>query len=200
MKDFWQRYPGLTVSMHLAGTNEVMRMVAQDEAHIGLVYNPPVTPGIRSRAAVRQAMCVITPPGHPLTQLAKPPLLRQIGAYPLALMHGSYGTRQIVAFAEQMERLRLVPTLTTDSISVVKHFVLSDLGVSLLPAFAVSQEVDSGHLVATPVDHAVLHKAEAHIVTRLGRPLSVAANQLLLHLLGNMRAFRNAKPSRQANA
>ncbi|MEH3085197.1 MAG: LysR family transcriptional regulator [Xylophilus ampelinus] len=195
MQDFWQRHPGLTVTMHLAGTNEVMRMVAEDAAHIGLVYNPPVASGIRSRAAIRQPMCAITRPGHPLTQLRRQPLLRQIGAYPVALMHGSFGTRQAIELAERMERTHLAPKLTTDSISVIKHFVRSGLGVSLLPAFAVSQEIAAGELVATPIDQALLNGAEAHIVTRLGRQLSMASNQLLLQLIATMRAFQDARPA-----
>lgn len=89
-------------------------------------------------------------------------------------MHGSFGTRQIIELAERVDRLRLVPKLTTDSISTIKHFVRSDLGVSLLPAFAVSQEIEAGQLVAIPIDHAVLGGAEARIVTRLGRQLSIA--------------------------
>lgn len=197
MKEFWRRHPGLTVTMHLAGTNEVMRLVAEDAAHIGLVYNPPVASGIRSRAAIRQPMCVITRPGHPLTELKRQPLLRQISAYPVALMHGSYGTRQVIELAEQMERVRLVPKLTTDSISVIKHFVRSDLGVSLLPAFTVAQEIDDGELVAIPVDQAVLGAAEAHIVTRLGRQLSIASNQLLLQLIATMRAFKDSRQRHQ---
>ncbi len=200
MKEFWRRYPGLTVTMHLAGTNEVMRLVAEDAAHIGMVYNPPVASGIRSRAAIRQPMCVVTRPGHPLAELKRQPLLRQISAYPIALMHGSFGTRQVIELAEQMERVRLVPKLTTDSISVIKHFVRSDLGVSLLPAFAVSQEIDAGELVAIPVDQAVLGAAEAHIITRLGRQLSIASNQLLLQLIATMRAFKDSKPRQRGKA
>ena len=103
-------------------------------------------------------------------------------------------TSQIIELAERMERIRLAPKLTTDSISVIKHFVRSDLGVSLLPAFAVSQEVEAGQLVALPIDHAVLAGAEAHIVTRLGRQLPIASNQLLLQLISAMQAFRDAKP------
>jgi DNA-binding transcriptional LysR family regulator len=194
IKNFWKRYPGLTITMHLAGTNEVMRMVAEDAAHIGLVYNPPVTSGIRSRAAIRQPMCVITLPGHPLTTLGQPPLLKQISTYPVALMQSSFGTRQIITLAEQMDRVHFVPKLTTDSISVIKHFVRSGLGVSLLPAFAVAQEIDAGQLVAMPVDHAILGNAEAHIVTRLGRQLSIAANQLLMQLTSTMQAFHDATP------
>jgi len=198
MNDFWRRYPGVTVTMRIAGTNEVMRMVAEDEVHIGLVYNPPVASGIRSRAAIRQPMCVIAPPGHPLTQLPRQPLLRQLGGYPVALLLGSYGVRQVIDLAEHMDHIRLVPKLTTDSISVIKHFVCADLGVSLLPAFAVSKEINAGQLVAIPIDHAILGRAEAHIVTRLGRQLSVASNQFLLQLISTMQAFRDAKP-RHAN-
>jgi DNA-binding transcriptional LysR family regulator len=199
MKDFWRRYPGLTVTMHLAGTNEVLRMVAEDTAHIGLVYNPPEMSGIRSRVAIRQPMCAITLPGHPLARLERQPLLRQIGAYPIALMQGSFGTRQVIELAQQMERVRFSPKLITDSISVIKHFVRSDLGVSLLPAFAVAQEIDAGQLVAIPVDQSLLGATEAHIVTRLGRQLSMASNQLLLQLISTMRAFHDAKPRHARN-
>lgn len=193
LQTFWTRYPGLTITMNLAGTNDVLRKVSDDFAHIGLVYNPPVTSSIRSRAAVRQPMCAIVLPGHPLTKLERQPLLKHVMAYPLAIMHGSYGTRQVLELAEQMDRIRLAPKLTTDSITVLKRFVLGGLGVSVLPEFAVTQEIDAGELVALPIDHALLAGAEAHIVTRLGRQLPTAANQLLLQLISTMRAFKDSR-------
>lgn len=193
LQNFWSQYPGLTIKMNLAGTNDVLRQVSEDLAHIGLVYNPSVMPSIRSRVAVRQPMCAIVPPGHPLTKMERQPLLKHIAAYPLAIMHGSYGTRQVIALAEQMDRIRLTPKLTTDSITVVKRFVIGGLGISLLPEFSVSQEVDSGDLVALPIDHPLLAAAEAHIVTRLGRQLPTAANQLLLQLISTMRAFKDMR-------
>ncbi|MEJ8814326.1 LysR family transcriptional regulator [Variovorax ureilyticus] len=190
LQAFWRRYPMLTVSLSLAGTNDVLRRVAEDDAQIGLVYNPPVSAGIRSRAAIRQPMCAIVAPGHALTKMERQPLLKHIAEHPVALMHGSYGTRQIVVLAEQMEKVHLAPKLTTDSISIVKHFCKAKLGVGLLPAFSVSQEVQAGELIAIPIDNAILSRAEAHIVTRLGRSLSAAANQLLIQLTTTMTAFR----------
>jgi DNA-binding transcriptional LysR family regulator len=193
---FWSRYPGLTITMNLAGTNDVLRVVSEDLAHIGLVYNPPVTPTIRSRVAVRQPLCVVVPPRHALTRLGRRPLLKDVAAHPVALMHASYGTRQLVALAEQMDRLRLTPKLNTDSITVVKRFVASGMGVGLLPAFSVTTEIDNGELVALEIDHAVLRAAEAHVVTRVGRQLPTAANQLLLELMGSMRAFKEGNAPR----
>lgn len=192
LQDFWAEHPGLTIKMNLAGTNDVLRQVGEDLAHIGLVYNPPVTPTIRSRVAVRQPLCAIVQPGHPLTQLQRQPLLKHIATYPLAAMHSAYGTRQIMALAEQMDKIRLIPKLTTDSITVVKRFVLGGLGIGLLPAFSVSQEINAQDLVALEIDHPILAGAEAHIVTRLGRQLPPAANQLLLQLMSTMHAFKDS--------
>lgn len=199
LQDFWERYPGLTIKMNLAGTNDVLRQVSDDVAHIGLVYNPPITPSIRSRVAVRQPMCAIVPANHPLAKMSRQPLLKHVMAYSLVTMHGSYGTRQVLALAEQMDRIRLTPKLTTDSITVVKRFVIGGLGVGLLPAFAVTQEVDAGELVALQIDHPLLAGAEAHIVTRLGRQLPPAANQLLMQLISTMRAFKDSRSRPKAS-
>ena len=186
---FWKNYPGLTITMNLAGTNDVIRQVTEDIAHIGLVYNPSPSNAIRSRAAVCQPLCAIVQPDHPLAKMSTQPRLKDIAQFPLALMHGSYGTRQLIALAEQIDQIRLKPKLLTDSISTVKHFVGAGLGISLLPEFSVTQEIQAGDLVAITIDHQILASAKAHIITRLGRQMPMAANQLLLQLMAAMRAF-----------
>ena len=189
---FWQEHPGLSITMRLASTNDVMRAVAEDQAHLGLVYNAPMVSGIRTRAMVRQPMCAVTRPHHALAQMSRQPLLKHVLDYPVALMQAAFGTRQVIELSAQMDRLVLVPKLITDSISVIKHFVRADLGVGLLPAFAVTQELRSGELLAIPIDHPILAQTHAHIVTRLGRQLSPAANQLLLALMATMKAFQKS--------
>lgn len=187
---FWKRYPGVTISVRVSGTNEVVRSVIEDDSQIGLVYGPPVVPGIRSRVATRQPMCAIVRPDHPLARAGVEPVLKRLLDYPVALMEGSYGTRQILQLAEQHEKLRFSPHLTTDSMAVLKHFVRDGHGISILPALAVTQEIDAGQLCAIPIDNLILHAAEAHLITRLGRQLSPAANQLATHLIATMRTFR----------
>ncbi|VVD85165.1 LysR family transcriptional regulator [Pandoraea anhela] len=195
---FCKRYPDITLTLDLAGTNEVMRLVAEDDADIGLVYNPPAEPKIVSRAQMAQPVHAIVAPDSPLIAAARNaqhadrpgalPLDTLYGV-PLALMHGSYGTRQLMALAEQSEKHRLIPTVTTNSISVLKHFVRAGLGATFLPTFAVSQEIEAGVLCAVPIDHPILNGAEAHLITRAGRRLSGAANRLLTHLASKMEAF-----------
>jgi len=50
--------------------------------------------------------------------------------------------------------------------------------------------VEAGTLLAIEIDHPILMKAEAHLVTRVGRKLSVASNKMLQLMSSQMRAFR----------
>jgi DNA-binding transcriptional LysR family regulator len=187
---FWGRHPDLTMSFDLAGTTEVVNAVAEDRYHIGLVFNAGPDPRIRITTAIRQPICAIVPIGHPLARQDRPLHLRELAEVPLGLMHPSYGTRQIVATAEAEERIGLLPKLVTSSISVLRHFVKSGMGVTLLPAFSVAADIADGSLLALPVDNRLLASSEACVITRLGRELPAAAGHLLRFLGAGMRAFQ----------
>ncbi|WP_236598112.1 LysR substrate-binding domain-containing protein, partial [Burkholderia sp. E168m23] len=160
-----------------------------DEGEIGLVYNPPSEPKLVSRASKRQPMMAIVGPDFP-RRSHKVLTVQQLATYPLAATHPSYGTRQMMEAVEYAERVRLAPIITTNSFAILKEFVKSGLGISVMPAFAVTAELQARELFAIDIAHPILENAEAHMVTRVGRKLSVAANKMLQMMTGQMRAFR----------
>jgi DNA-binding transcriptional LysR family regulator len=198
LKRFWQRHPSLTMSFELAGTSDVVRNVAEDRHHLGLVYNAGSDPRIRTAAASRQPICLVARPDHPLVLRAAPVTVADLAGLPLGLMQAGYGTRQIVAMAERADKVSLVPKLTTGSITVLRQFVKSGLGVTLLPAFSVTPDLAEGSLAARPIRHAILETAEAQLITRLGRELPDAASQLLRYLIRQMKAFSPPRHDRAA--
>lgn len=187
---FWKRHPQLTMSFDLGGTNEVITAVAEDRCHMGLMYGAPDDPGLRVVAASRQPIRLIAPPDHPLAAQTTPPTLKDIAAYSLGLMHRSYGTRQIVERAEAAEKVLLTPSLTTNSINVLRQYVRSGLGVTLLPAFSVTRDIAEGALVAVPIANTLVSVSEARLVTRRGRQLPMAASHLLRFLAAQLQAFK----------
>jgi len=191
IKQFCKNYPEISLVLDLAGTNEVVSAVAADEAEIGLVFNPPVEAKIVSRAVARQPMYAIVGRQFPLLGKVESVTLRELAAYPMALTHLAYGTRQLVEAATLIEKTRLTPTITTNSIAILKHFVKSELGFTLLPLFAVTTELAARELYAIPVRNTLLTRSEAHLITRTGRQLSTAANRLLQHLSTRMKAFQD---------
>ncbi len=191
LSEFNKLYPSLTLSICMGGSNEVIRQVEEDEAHMGLLFHPASHPRIRSQAISCQPICAIVSPQHPLAKLNSPLKLEQLLNYPVALQEGHFGVRQLLAMAEFQEKIRFKPILTTDSIAVLKQFVRSDMGFTFMPAFVVSREIEDQQLVAIPIDHDLLTQGEAHMITRLGRQLSEGPHRLLQHLTAWMKAFND---------
>ncbi|GGF56947.1 LysR family transcriptional regulator [Azorhizobium oxalatiphilum] len=192
---FWERHPSLTLSVEVAGTNDVIRGVAEDRYHVGLVYNAPPDPRLRTAAASRQPICLVAAPDHPLALRGGPVPLREAAAHPVAHLHARYGVRQIVAMAEMADRVSLPAALTTGSIQVVREFAKTGRGITFLPAFAAAADVAAGTLVTMPLDSPLLTKVEAKVITRLGRQLPSAAAQLLRVLIAQMKAFHAGAPA-----
>ncbi len=177
------------MNLDLGGTNDVIRKIGEDEGEIGLVYNPPQEPKLVSSAIKRQPMMAIIGPKFPRKGI-RALSVHDLAKYPLAVTHASYGTRQMLQAVEYAEKLRLDPVVTTNSIAIVKQFVKSGLGITVLPAFAVTTEMEASELFAVDITHPILADAEAHLVTRAGRRLSVASNKMMQLMTAQMRAFR----------
>ncbi|MGI4984671.1 MAG: LysR substrate-binding domain-containing protein [Janthinobacterium lividum] len=190
MAHFRRQYPAISLQLDLAGTNEVVRRVVEDEAEIGLVYNPPADPKMVSRAIRRQPLKAVVWRDFPLRGRQPGLSLRELTAFPLAVTHTAYGIRQMLHALEITERIHLQPVVTTNSLTVLKEFVKQELGVSCLPDFAVAREVDAGELFTMPLLHPVLETAEAHLITRAGRRLSGATVRMLQLMTAQLRSLR----------
>lgn len=187
---FAKQFPKLTLSITLAGSNEVIRQIETDEAHIGLLFHPANHPNIRSHIISRQPICVVASPEHALAQSTEPLLLSTLLNYPIALSESSFGVRQLLALAEFKQRLHFTPTLTTNSIAVLKQFARSNMGITFLPEFVITSEIKDKQLIALPIADDILNSGTTHMITRLGRQLPNSAQQLLSHLLQWMKAFQ----------
>jgi DNA-binding transcriptional LysR family regulator len=189
MQQFCRQFPGIRVNLEVAGTNDVIRKIVNDEGEIGLVYNPPAEPKLVSRASKLQPMMAIVGPDF---ERERYPVLsvQQLATFPLAAAHPSYGIRQMLEAVEYAEHVRLVPSVTTNSFAILKEFVKAELGIAVMPAFAAATELRAKEVFAVRIAHPILENAEAHLVTRVGRRLSVAANKMLQMMSGQLQAFR----------
>lgn len=190
MSRFARDYPAMSVALDVGGTNEVMRRVGEDEADIGLVFSPPPDMKLVSRSVSRQPVKAIVGPDFPLLAQAGPFRMADFLPYPLALNHVSYGMRQVLQLAEDAEKIRLSPSLTTNSFFILRQFVKLQLGVTFLPEFVVSSELAAGELFALPVRQKILENAQAHLITRTGRKLSFGANKMLQYMASGLSSLR----------
>jgi DNA-binding transcriptional LysR family regulator len=190
MRHFWQTHPNLTISLHVAGTNDLMRYVEDDLAQIGLVYNPTLPVRLRSVAAIRQPMCAIVPPDHPILEAGRPSIsLEEVARYPVAQLYSSYGIRQILDRATHSAGIVLNINMTTNSMAALKDYVRSGAGISIFPAVVASREIKEKKLYAVPIDQPLLAATEAHVIARSGRQLPAVTIELMRLLIKALESF-----------
>ncbi|WP_277810803.1 LysR family transcriptional regulator [Chromohalobacter canadensis] len=194
LQNFLATYPGLEIEVSMAGLTEAIMLVKEDAVDLALLYAPPDDPHLVSHIDRRQPLDLIMPAEHPLARSPTPLPLADIADHPLALIDGHTGMGQLVDMALYAAHLSYRPRMKTNSVSVLKNFVRSGLGVTFMPELTVLEEIHEGSIVAREVDASVLRDARARIVTRAERPLTIAAQAFIKHLRRSMRFFSADAP------
>ena len=182
LRSFADAHPDLHINVMVGSTDQLVGHLLEDSIQMALLYNMPPDPQLQSHASRRHPMRIVVNPRHPLCAIGRRLVLADLRPYPLGLLPGSYGVRQVLLSAEHGDRERLVPRLMTNSAAALRLFAEAWDGVVITTAFAVAREVKEGWLTVLEAEAPLLEGAEAHLVTRRGRRLSPAAQKLLRHL------------------
>ncbi|GBQ90781.1 transcriptional regulator [Acetobacter nitrogenifigens DSM 23921 = NBRC 105050] len=194
---FWKRYPEISLNVEVTSTNDVARLLLEDAVHIGLIYNPPKEPRLRTHSVALQPVRVIARADHPFAALGRPLDITELLDQRIAQLQHSYGIRQIIDNATHISGLRIPAAVTTSSISMLKNFVEHGGGITLAPSFVAANEIQSGKFVAVPLRHNVLD-ASMHVMSRLGRQLPSAATMVLRQIGREFRRLEAADDSLRA--
>jgi DNA-binding transcriptional LysR family regulator len=175
---FMQQYPGMEIRVAISNTTSVSAQVRDDHAHMGLIFDIPREPGISSRVTIPQPLRIIVNGEHHL-RTASDVSLQSIESESIGLPDSGYRIRQIIHDAEQEEGVFLEPSLVTNSLALLKDFVLSGRGISILPELVVNDCLQDGSLCALVSSNPVLQSTQTSLITRVGRQLPVGAYRLM---------------------
>lgn len=185
LEQFMAEYPEIRIFVRTAGTADVVSLVLDDEAHMGMVFQPEPDAKIRVRASSDQPLKAIVKPTHPLARRASVKLA-DLADERLAMPEVTFRIRQVMRIAESQEHVFLRPVMVSNSLMVLKEFVLSGAGIAILPSIAAHSEIADGTLCAVSIDHPSLMHTSASVITRLGRQLPVGAVRLLQKIEATM--------------
>ena len=194
IRPFLAEHPQAGLHITLGGTEEILLAVGEGRADIGLAYDPPADPSLRSLAVSRQPLCLLAAPGW-LAATGRPAwpageiALRDVASHPAALLTPSHGIRQLLSRVEAEGGFHLTVQAEAGSIDVVRRLAVAGSLVTFLPVFAAAAEVSAGQLLAAPLADAPLSGASAHLVVRARRRLPAAVAAMVSRLTTSMRAF-----------
>lgn len=174
---FARLYPGITHELVVAGTDNVVAAVAEDRCDIGIAFQPQPRGGVTTVAQMRQPVLAVVGAGHPLAG-RHGITMADLADEPLCLPDKTFGIRQAVDRAAKRAGITALH-METNSIDMMRHFALTGMGVTFMPAFAFEREAAAGSLVGIAIADPNLESATAKVCIHAERSLTWAARRML---------------------
>jgi DNA-binding transcriptional LysR family regulator len=185
---FHKKNPGLHIDTHVGSTSEIVRMVEEDEVHVGLVLQIEPEPKVRVRLSVAQPLMILVHPSHPLTRKNQVSIA-DLSQHDLCLPPKGFRIRQILSHMEAAAGAYLEPAQTTSSIVMMRDLACEGRFATVLPQIAAFGEIAARRLIAIPFAETEAEPVSVHLITRLGRQLEGAPAKLLTVLEAKMRSW-----------
>ena len=147
LKPFLAAYPRINVHLEYEQTQKVADDVAAGLVDVGIVACPSARRGVEVVPFAEEDMVVVCAPEHPLAGEAETTLARLDGE-PFVAFASDIPTRRLVDEKLRAAGVRVKIVTTFDNIETIKNLVEIGMGLSLLPADTVQQEVRAGTLCA----------------------------------------------------
>lgn len=187
---FHVQYPNVTFNVRMSSTDEAMEALNTGAAEISLILNPPARDTIDAMEVFRDRMVAAFAPTHPLAR-RKVVSLRELAEFPIALTERSFGLRQQHDRAFQHHAFEPRTFCITNSLALVKGIASVGSHCTLLPRFAVEQEVTTGTLCTSAIREFASDPLIFCICTFSRRTLSPAARIFVESVTDYCRRYRH---------
>jgi len=147
---FHRAYPAVELHVVSANTRAVADLMAGNEVEVALVEGPVEDRGLVSELWRTDAMVLIAAPGHPLAAAARPMPPEAITGEVLIVREPGSGSREVVADALAARGVEPARTLEIGSTEAIKQVVAAGLGLAVVSAAAVKDQVALGTLRVIP--------------------------------------------------
>jgi DNA-binding transcriptional LysR family regulator len=180
--DLAKEYPGISIAVTAVGSRDVAEMVSRHEVDLGLVFGRAPRRDLVELARMRQSLCLIVCPQHPMADrdaLA----MKDLAGLRVIVPDPSFGIRQEIDRACAQASVQLEVYGETNSLAFARSIVgKTELG-TFLPRDAAMPELLAGTLVAIPLRDKRLEATQVTLVQLAAKgtsPSSLLTAQMLV--------------------
>jgi LysR family transcriptional regulator, transcriptional activator of the cysJI operon len=156
-QEFSIRYPRARLEVEYLRPERVYEAVLADEADIGLISYPEATREIKVIPWRREEMVLAASPYHPLAERGPIALQELNGIEFIGFDEDLPIQREINRYLRE-HGVEVNQILHFDNIQMIKEAVAHRVGVSIMPARNMLEELAQGRLVAVPIREAELYR------------------------------------------
>lgn len=195
VRDFTREFPAISLSVASLGSHAVAESVAEHRCELGVLFGASPRPDLAEIARMPQPLFAVVSAVHPLAR-RKRCTLGDIAGFPVVLPDLSFGIRQVVDRLCAARRVTLKRSIESNTLGFAQRLVTDSAShVTFLPIDSVSKDLESGVLIALPLDEQTLHARHVTLVASATRKLSRAGRHLSAWLADRMRTGRAGRVS-----
>ncbi|MBB3286942.1 MULTISPECIES: LysR substrate-binding domain-containing protein [Rhizobium] len=182
---FLLEHPRVFIQLRNDAGSTTMAPVVAGEVDIGLGFNIPATPGIRSLGNFDIPIGVVLPPGHPL--IGPGPInLADVVEERLLLAQPGSSLRDIINLTLARLSVQVEPVLESNASEMLKQLVKCGAGLTLLNPLDVITECRRGELVFRPIAEPHSRPQPMKLFARTRAPLDAATSLFAEYLLAEL--------------
>ena len=152
---FKQKYPGVTLSVHVENSQWVLDQIMAFELDLGILGIRPSYENLTVLPFAKEKLILAVPPGHPWAK-RKAVKFSELQNQPLIIREKGSGTRRLIESEMVKLRVRLRVTMELGSNEAIKRAVEQGAGLALFPPSVAASEVRRGLLKTLRVHGAEL--------------------------------------------
>jgi len=178
---FFQQYPGIQVSLHVANRDAVIKQLDENRADLAIMGQPPEGAEMLAESFLQNPLVVIASPEHPLARMyhIKP---GQLAQETFLLREPGSGTRDVAERFFASYRIRPRSSMEMDTNEAIKQSVQAGMGLGIISGQGIELELETGRLVILDAEHFPIVR-HWYIVHRKNKRLSAAAQAFKQFLL-----------------
>lgn len=192
---FIQQHPKISVSLHVANRDAVIKLLADNSADLAIMGQPPEGADMLSQPFMQNPLVVIAALNHPLTKVRniKP---KQLAQETFLLREQGSGTRGVVERYFASHDLKLPTHMEMDTNEAIKQSVQAGMGLGIISLHGIELELEIKRLQVLNVDHFPIMR-HWHIVHQKSKRLSTAAHAFSQFLLNEAESLASPTPCKQ---
>jgi DNA-binding transcriptional LysR family regulator len=151
---FKKKYPGIDITLKVAGSSQVARWVRQREIDLGITGVPYNNEGIHCVPWLKDQLILIAPPSHQWAKLIQGIAVADLKNGTMVLREQGSGTRRTLEKKLEEKKIDLdkIPcAMELGSTRAVITAVEAGLGVSIVSRYAVQEALELGRVVEVPL-------------------------------------------------
>lgn len=182
--DLAEKYPGISIALTVVGSRDVAELVGHNDVDLGFVFGRAPRRDLIELARMRQSLCLIVAPNHPLAAKSSC-TVKDLAGLRVVVPDPSFGIRQEIDRACAQAQVRLEICNETNSLAFAQTLAARTDLATFLPRDTAMPALMAGTLVAVPLRENRLEATQVTLVRLASRNASPSS-----HLVAEMMVTR----------